>query len=359
MMMYQMPFGWITRHMSGVVRQGLSFENVMEASLIDLHHGDNRDLVGPAQFLLLCMNTALGIDDAAHGLARSRIDPAYTALGLRVALGSATLEDAILAVGYLYRTASSAIQIELKTTQDLAILNIRADSILDADAIVLEDTYLSWLFMHCLYFLGNAMPVLGVSTRDPFHFNLGGRHFAIGALVRYGPVTSMTFPRTLLGRHGLNRAGANPHWDCFRLWLDFIEHGDAAPTKSDYVTARGHLHLEDIATRAGLSASTIRRRLLVEGGLRHARQQAFVAAPSGGSGAAMIASSQLLPNWAIPTRGACVAFSKRQLARHRNRYGLPGFPCTMTTLRFVRNCRKSAPPWEWCNGSLSGSGLSH
>jgi AraC-like DNA-binding protein len=278
MMMYQMPFGWITRHMSGVVRQGLSFENVMEASLIDLHHGDNRDLVGPAQFLLLCMNTALGIDDAAHGLARSRIDPAYTALGLRVALGSATLEDAILAVGYLYRTASSAIQIELKTTQDLAILNIRADSILDADAIVLEDTYLSWLFMHCLYFLGNAMPVLGVSTRDPFHFNLGGRHFAIGALVRYGPVTSMTFPRTLLRRHGLNRAGANPHWDCFRLWLDFIEHGDAAPTKSDYVTARGHLHLEDIATRAGLSASTIRRRLLVEGGLRHARQQALVAA---------------------------------------------------------------------------------
>jgi AraC-like DNA-binding protein len=277
-MMYRMPFDWITRHMSGVVRQGLSFEKVMEASLIDLRYGDNRDLVSPAQFLLLCMNTALGIDDAAHGLARSRIDPGYTALGLRVALGCAALEDAIFAVGRLYRTASSAIQIELKTKQDLAILNIRADPVLDADAIVLEDTYLSWIFMHCIYFLGSAMPVLNVSTRDPFHFNLGGRHFAIGAPVRYGPVTGMEFPRALLGRRGLNRAGANPHWDCFRAWLDFVEHGDAAPKTSEYVTAHGQLHLEDVATRAGLSASSMRRRLLVDGGFRHARREALVAA---------------------------------------------------------------------------------
>jgi AraC-like DNA-binding protein len=278
MMTYQMPFDWITRHMSGVVRQGLSFEKVTEASLIDRRHGDNRDLVRPAQFLLLCMNTALGIDDAAHGLARSRIDPAYTALGLRVALGCTTLEDAIRAVARLYRTASSAIQMELKTKQDLAILNIRAEPVRDADAIVLEDTYLSWIFMHCMYFLGSAMPVLSVWTRDPFHFNLGGRHFAIGATVRYGPVTSMQFPRILLGRRGVNRAGANPHWDCFRLWLDFIEHGDAAPARREYVTARGQLHLEDVATRAGLSASTMRRRLLIDGGFRHARREALVAA---------------------------------------------------------------------------------
>src|SRR5882757_9653939 len=163
-MMYQMPFDWIMRHTSGVVRQGLSFEKVMEASLIDVRHGDNRDLVRPAQFLLLCMNTALG---------------------LRVALGCATLEDAILAVARLYRTAAGAVQIELKTTQDYAILSIRADSVQDADAIVLEDTYLSWIFMHCMYFLGNRMTVTGVSTRDPFHFNLGGRHFAIGAPLRF------------------------------------------------------------------------------------------------------------------------------------------------------------------------------
>jgi AraC-like DNA-binding protein len=277
-MMYQMPFDWIMRHTSGVVRQGLSFEKVMEASLIDVRHGDNRDLVRPAQFLLLCMNTALGVNDAAHGLARSRIDPAYTALGLRVALGSATLEDAILAVARLYRTAAGAVQIELKTTQDYAILSIRADSVQDADAIVLEDTYLSWIFMHCMYFLGNRMTVTGVSTRDPFHFNLGGRHFAIGAPLRFGSVTSMQFPRLLLGRRGLNRAGANPHWDCFRLWLDFIEHGDAAPTMGGYLTARGHLHLEDIAERAGRSASTIRRRLRGDGGFRRSRSQALAAA---------------------------------------------------------------------------------
>jgi hypothetical protein len=122
-MRHGMPFDWITRQVSGVIHQGLSFEQVMAASLIDLRHGDNRDLLGPAQYLLLCMNTALGIDDAAHGLVRSRIDPAYTALGLRVALGCANLEAAILAVARLYRTASSAVQIELKTEHDVAILN--------------------------------------------------------------------------------------------------------------------------------------------------------------------------------------------------------------------------------------------
>jgi AraC-like DNA-binding protein len=143
---------------------------------------------------------------------------------------------------------------------------------------VLEDTYLSWIFMHCMYFLGSRMPVAVVSTRDPFHFNLGGRHFAIGAPLRFGAVTSMQFPRVLLGRRGLSRAGANPHWDCFRLWLDFIEHGDAAPAMDRYLTARGHLHLDDFAERACRSASTIRRRLRGDGGFRRSRSHALAAA---------------------------------------------------------------------------------
>jgi len=269
-----MPLDWVSRHVNGVVRQGLTFEQMMAASLIDLRHADNRDLVGPAQYLLLCMNTALGISDAAHGLARSRIDPAYTALGLRVALGCATLEDAILAVARLYRTASSAVQIELKTSQDVAILNVRADSADDADAILLEDTYLGWIFMHCMYFLGAAMPVIEVSTRDPLHFSLGHGHFAVGAPVRYASVTGMRFSRALLGRRAANRAGSNPHWECFRLWLDFIEHGDRWRTDS----CCDRLRLKDIADRAGVSTSTMRRRLLNDGGFRHARERALVTA---------------------------------------------------------------------------------
>jgi AraC-like DNA-binding protein len=276
--MYQMPFDWITRHTDGVVRQGLSFEELMKSSLIDLRHGDNRDMVRPAQFLLLCMNTALGINDAAHGLARSRIDPAYTALGLRVALGCATLEAAINAVARLYRAASAAVLIELRTTQDQAFLSIRANSVRDADAAVLEDTYLSWLFMHCIYYLGGRMPVSGVPTRDPFHFNLGGRHLAIGSPVQFGAVTSMQFPKALLGRRSQNRAGPNPHWDCFRLWLEFVEQTNTKPGMQEILTGGGQLHLKDIAELSGKSTSTIRRRLRGDGGFRNTRSHVLAAA---------------------------------------------------------------------------------
>ncbi|MDH2384310.1 helix-turn-helix domain-containing protein [Bradyrhizobium sp. CER78] len=269
----RMPFDWITRHVSGVVRQGLPFEQMMAASLIDLRYGDNRDVVGPAQYLLLCLNTALGISDAAHGLTRARIDPVYTALGLRVALGCATLEDAILSVGRLYKTASSAVQIELKTTSDLAILNVRADSARDADAVLLEDIYLSWVFMHCMYFLGTAMPVVDVTTRDAFHFNLGQRHFAFGAPVRHGAVTGMRFARALLGRRGTGRAGANPHWECFRLWLDFVEPEDLSLNGCGGLRDGGRPRLKDLAKDAGVSTSTLRRRLGIGGGFRHARER--------------------------------------------------------------------------------------
>jgi AraC-like DNA-binding protein len=275
-----MPLDWITRHVSGVVRQGLSFDKVVEASMIDLRHGDNRDLVGPAQYLLLCLNTTLGIDDAAHGLTRARIDPRYTALSLRVALGCATLEDAILAVARLYRTAAaSAVQIELKTTHDTAILSVCAESARGADAIMIEEIYLSWAFMHCLYYLGQFMPVIDVTTRDPLHFNMGRRHFAIGAPVHFGPVTRLRFARSLLGRRTVKRAGANPHWDCFRLWLDFVEEGDFWRTANHDPFASGELRLKDLAAREGISTSTMRRRLLSsDGGFRHARERALVAA---------------------------------------------------------------------------------
>lgn len=274
-MSYRMPLDWINRHVRGAERQGLAFDHVIATSMIDLRHGDNRDIIGPAQYLLLCLNTALGLDDAAHGLAHSRIDPRYTALGLRLALGCATLEDAILGVAKLYRAAAGAVQIELKTTHDAAILSVGADSG-GADAVMLEEIYLSWIFMHCLYYLGQAMPVISVTTRDPLHFNLGRDHFAVGAPVHFGSVTSMRFARSLLGRRTTSRAGANPHWECFRLWLDFIEHRDTGDAGVD---ASRRPHLKAMAAHAGVSTSTMRRRLLAsDGGFRHARERTLVAA---------------------------------------------------------------------------------
>ncbi|SFJ07084.1 helix-turn-helix domain-containing protein [Bradyrhizobium sp. Gha] len=208
---------------------------------------------------------------------RARIDPVYTALGLRIALGCDTLEEAILAVAQLYRAASCAVHFELKAKHDVAVVSVHAESLRGSDALLLEDIYLSWIFMHCMYFLGGAMPVTSVSTRDPLHFCLDGKHFAIDAPVRHGTVTGMQFPRALLGRRSLNRAGANPHWECFRLWLDFIEHRGGA-TERNALCDLGGLRMKEMAVRAGVSTSTMRRRLLSDGGFRQARERKLVTA---------------------------------------------------------------------------------
>jgi AraC-like DNA-binding protein len=121
------------------------------------------------------------------------------------------------------------------------------------------------------------MPVIEISTRDPFHFNLDRKHFAMDAPVHYGPVTGMQFPRAVLGRRGLNRAGANPHWECFRLWLDFVEPGQTSRTEHDDLDSSWP-RLKDIAESAGVSTSTMRRRLLADGGFRRARERKLVAA---------------------------------------------------------------------------------
>src|SRR5436305_1950546 len=68
-MLWGMPLDWVRRHCAGAVRQGLDFDALMTSSLIDVRHGDNRDRVSAAQFLLLCMITAVGVDDAAPRLA--------------------------------------------------------------------------------------------------------------------------------------------------------------------------------------------------------------------------------------------------------------------------------------------------
>src|SRR5690606_16580115 len=94
-LMWKLPYSWLRRETAGAVRQGLSFDYLMSESHIDLQYGDDRDVIGPAQAVLLCMNTVLALQDSAHGLASASIVPRHSELSLRIALGSATLEASI------------------------------------------------------------------------------------------------------------------------------------------------------------------------------------------------------------------------------------------------------------------------
>jgi AraC-like DNA-binding protein len=237
-------------------------------------------MVSPAQWLLLTMNTAVSVEDAAHGLARDGITPGFTAIGLRAVMGCATLEAAIHAVQRLYGMASRSIRLDLATNHDHAIVSVEADCDSQDDAAVLEDTYLGWMFMHCMYFLGRSLPVIEVTTRDRTHFNMGRSHYGIGAPVRHGRVTSMRFGKSLLAmRGGARHAGDNAHWECFRLWLEFVENGWTDRLPVAYGPGLAPPRLGELARRSKVSPSTMRRRLQpIEGGFRLSRQRALTEA---------------------------------------------------------------------------------
>jgi AraC-like DNA-binding protein len=225
------------------------------------------------------MNTTLCLEDSAHGLANGAIPPSHSAASLRIALGCTTLAAAIAAVITFYNTISTSVHFNLATEGDLATISISVDALNTEDAIQLEETYLSWFYKHCMYFFGRQMPVVDVVVRDPFHFEIGRRHYGIGAVVRFGTVTSFRFSRSLLGTHSINRAGDNVHWEVVRLCLDIAQDSTGKQMPMAYVGEAGFVRLKDMAERMGVSRATLRRRLQsTDGGFRGARERALVEA---------------------------------------------------------------------------------
>jgi AraC-like DNA-binding protein len=212
------------------------------------------------------------LDDATHGLARKGFASGYPFIGVCAMRGCATLEAAIRCLQHLYGLASRSIRVHLKIVDEQAVVGIEADCAIDEDQAVLEDTYLSWVYLHCLYFLGRPFAVSGVTTRAPRHFNLGHPHYAIGAPTRFGRHTTMHFPKSLLTQRGVSGADDNPSWECFRLWLDCVQGqgSDGAVQAAEVYST----NLDELALQSSVSRSTIYRRLRAsEGGIRSRRQR--------------------------------------------------------------------------------------
>ncbi|WP_309143629.1 MULTISPECIES: hypothetical protein [unclassified Bradyrhizobium] len=68
-------------------------------------------------------------------------------------------------------------------------------------------------------------------------------------------------------------ARSSPHWECFRLWLGFLDRDEAQPAIRWERTESGLLRLKDLAERACVSTSTLQRRLATDGGFRQTRER--------------------------------------------------------------------------------------
>jgi AraC-like DNA-binding protein len=273
------PFDWVERHAAGAVRRGASFDRLLRDSWIDLRHGDGRDVISPAQHLLFSLNTVMSAGDAAHALARSSLNRLYPDIGIRLFLGCATLEGAILALVRLYDASSNPVRIQLRTEGEFATLSIHIDAPDPQEGALIEEVFVVWMFMHVLRFLGRNPGVVGVSLRDPFHFNRGGPHWGLGAPVSYGSEAAFWFPRHLLGRGPAAPAGANVMWECYELWFDLLREVPAPVGLSEFVRDGEFVRFSRMVRASGLSSNTLRRQLQTAGGaFRDVRQRTLAEA---------------------------------------------------------------------------------
>jgi AraC-like DNA-binding protein len=282
MSLVRIPLSSMQPHIDGAVRQGLALDALLARAFIDTFHGDDRDLISPAQALLLCLNTVISMEDATHGLARTGMRRTYPAIGLTMALGRSTLEGGLLTLAKLYAQESNAVRIQLRTEQDSAVLAIQTETKQDRDAAYLEENFLMWLFMQIFRFLGHLPFVADVTVREPFHFNLGRPHWVMQGTVRYGDVTAFRFPRRLLAAPPGEPAGDDIMWECHKLLLDYLDGGSGGATPNAFVTDGTFVRFTDLVRQSGKSPNTLRRHLrTTDQGFREARQRALVKAAYG------------------------------------------------------------------------------
>lgn len=274
------PLHWVERHVSGAVRAGLSLDTLLADATIEPRFGDSRDYVTPTQYLLLCMTTMLALNDASHGLASAKIGLRYPATGLRIAMGYATLGEALDELCRFHSMASPVLHVRVHTDHNFATLSVHTDARTTSDAMVIEEIYLGWIHMICSYLLGRALPVHEVILSDPHHFNLGGGHWALRGTVTLGNVTAFRFPRHLLNARISSSGEARAFWDCNRAWLaNHAGHG-WGDSVSQYVRGSDFVRFSDLARDAGQSTSALRRHLKSEtgDGFRQARRRALIMA---------------------------------------------------------------------------------
>ncbi len=270
------PLWWVERQTLGAAAEGISRDRLYDDCLIHRHHGDDRDRVTSAQLTLLYMNICTSIDDEAHGLGGSRIRLGHGELAMRAILGCPTLDRAIAAMTRLYNLTSSPVRFALHLEADDAVLIVHCeDRKSDTEPRFLEDCYLSFTFMLLSHFLGYALPLRAVETRDFEHVNLNTRHWATRSPVHLAAASALRMPLSTLSLLRGAASADNDYRHLMRSWVAFVEQ-DMIPAAFGEPGAVG-LSVSNLAREAGVSPSTLRRRMQRDhGGFREARRQAMI-----------------------------------------------------------------------------------
>lgn len=270
------PLWWVERQTLGAAAEGISRDKLYDNCLIERRHGDDRDRVSSAQLTLLYMNICTSIDDEAHGLGGSRIRLGHAELAMRAILGCPTLDRAIAAMTRLYNLTSSPVRFALHMEGDDAVLVVHCENRkYDTAPPFLEDCYASFAFMLLSHFLGYALPLRSVDTRDFDHVNLNSRHWATRSPVRLAAATALRMPRSTLPLLRGADSADHDYRHLMRSWVGFVEQ-DMFPVAFGDPGAIT-LSVSSLAREAGVSPSTLRRRMQRDhGGFREARRQAMV-----------------------------------------------------------------------------------
>ena len=270
------PLSWALRQCAGAIQEGVQQEDLFRQCLITPQFGDDRDRISPAQLTLLYMTICNSIEDEAHGLGQGKIDLGYSALAVRAVLGCPDLETAVKAAIRLYKLASSGVQMSLHYEGEDAVFSVNCpEGRRGSTALFLEDCYLSFMFMCFSHFINRPLPMIALETRDRFHMNLGRAHWSTRAFVNHADVSALRVPKAAMRLKRAGKPGDVSYRDLFRTWLDFVHTDSFAGLDSPYGIA--NLSVRDLAMQAGVSGSTIRRRLCSDNSsFREERQRILV-----------------------------------------------------------------------------------
>lgn len=266
------PLSWATRQAAGAVAGGVDLDHLFERALISRRYGDDRDRISPLQLTLFQALLVEATEDSTHGLLSRRLDPKTGPIGFRILFGSRNLEDGLKALAQFYDMASRTIRFQLTTegSQAFFAAHVADDG---PGACIQEDIQLVYFYLGLCCFLQAPFPASWVVTRDPEHFNLGARHYAMDCPVRYGAKAGIAFPKALLARRPTAVQIGEYFWQPLEAAL-----GMMAPARpADLLTGEVNNHelqVGSMAAKLDIAPSTYRRRMAQNGpGFRQFRER--------------------------------------------------------------------------------------